>query len=195
MPLSASTGAWIEPDLDRRLALIRGWTALPDFASVNMEEKGAIEVCRALLEIGVGIEAGISDVGQVGQLKGSGLAGTCLRILIEPVEPDIAQAIAATRAINAALDAAGIGLPRLSHGFEATTWPVFDLALELGHDSRIGLEDTLHLPDTRVAADNAALVEAARERAAARVADRGHASHGSRRMPHKGPLARSRSMP
>lgn len=139
-------------------------SALPDFASVNLSEEGAIEVCRALIEKGVGVEAGIGAEGEVGLLAASGLAPRCLRILIEPVEPDAADALATVRAVNAALDTAGIALPRLTHGFEATTWPVFGLALELGHDSRIGLEDSCHLPDGSAATDNAALVEAARAR-------------------------------
>ncbi len=164
VPLGVSTGAWIEPDLGRRLALIRAWTALPDFASVNLSEEGAIEVCSTLIEKGVGVEAGIGADDEVRLLAESGLAPRCLRILIEPVEPDPADAIATVRAVNAALDTAGIALPRLTHGFEATTWPVFELALELGHDSRIGLEDSCHLPDGSAAADNAALVEAARAR-------------------------------
>jgi uncharacterized protein (DUF849 family) len=164
VPIGVTTGAWIEPDLDERLALIRDWILLPDFASVNLEEEGVFEVCRALIEKGVGVEAGIGAVDEVGRLARSGLARSCLRILIEPVEPDAGPAIATVRAVDAALEAAGITLPRLTHGFEATTWPVLDLALALGHDTRIGLEDTLHLPDGRVAADNAALVEAARTR-------------------------------
>lgn len=39
VPVGVSTGAWIEPDLERRLVLIRGWSA-PDYASVNLSEDG-----------------------------------------------------------------------------------------------------------------------------------------------------------
>lgn len=35
---------------------------LPDFASVNWHEDGADEVAAALLEIGVGVEAGLWHV-------------------------------------------------------------------------------------------------------------------------------------
>src|SRR5690242_889042 len=59
VPVGVSTGAWIEPDLDRRLDLIRAWRA-PDFASVNLSEEGAGQVMEALIEAGVGIEAGIA---------------------------------------------------------------------------------------------------------------------------------------
>ena len=34
VPVGVSTGAWIEPDLERRTGLVRRWSA-PDYASVN----------------------------------------------------------------------------------------------------------------------------------------------------------------
>ena len=43
---------------------------------------------------------------------------------------------------------------------DATAWPLFDQGMRRGHDSRIGLEDTLVLRDGQVAEDNAALVQA-----------------------------------
>jgi len=45
---------------------------------------------------------------------------------------------------------------------EAATWPLLEAALDRGLDVRIGLEDTLRLPDGSLAPDNAALVAAAR---------------------------------
>lgn len=48
--------------------------------------------------------------------------------------------------------------PILLHGESAGAWPVLNLALREGLDTRIGLEDTPHLPDGRVADDNAELV-------------------------------------
>ena len=45
VPVGVSTGAWIEPDLERRLELIAGWSA-PDYASVNLSEDGAAETMR-----------------------------------------------------------------------------------------------------------------------------------------------------
>ena len=45
-------------------------------------------------------------------------------------------------------------------------WPLLEIALRRGYDVRIGLEDTLYLPDGHLAADNAQLVAAAHERAA-----------------------------
>src|SRR5581483_6152090 len=48
VPIGVSTGAWIEPDLSQRLALLAGWQALPDFASVNLHEDGALDMARLL---------------------------------------------------------------------------------------------------------------------------------------------------
>ena len=44
------------------------------------------------------------------------------------------------------------------HGTEATVWPMMDEAITRGYDVRIGLEDTLVMPDGRIARDNAELV-------------------------------------
>jgi uncharacterized protein (DUF849 family) len=54
--------------------------------------------------------------------------------------------------------------PRLLHGFEHSAWPLLDIALQRGYDTRIGFEDTLFMPDGSRAPSNAALVAAARER-------------------------------
>jgi uncharacterized protein (DUF849 family) len=55
------------------------------------------------------------------------------------------------------------GAGRLLHGYGATTWAMLARAADLGFATRIGLEDTLVLPDGTEAPDNAALVAAARE--------------------------------
>jgi uncharacterized protein (DUF849 family) len=51
VPVGVSTGAWIEPDLERRLDLIRAWSA-PDYASVNLSEAGSERVMQALVRRG-----------------------------------------------------------------------------------------------------------------------------------------------
>src|SRR3954453_16292329 len=58
VPVGVSTGAWIEPDLTRRLELISEWNE-PDYASVNVSEDGAFDVMRALKGRGIGVEAGV----------------------------------------------------------------------------------------------------------------------------------------
>ena len=83
VPVGVSTGAWIEPDLARRCALIQAWRA-PDYASVNLSEAGATTVMQALLRVGVGIEAGVWSVEDADRLASTGLGQSVTRILIEP---------------------------------------------------------------------------------------------------------------
>ena len=61
----------------------------------------------------------------------------------------------------ALLDGAGIDLPRLLHGLDATVWDFYRETLARGLDARIGLEDGKHLPSGATAEDNAALIRAA----------------------------------
>jgi uncharacterized protein (DUF849 family) len=165
VPVGVTTIALAEPDPARRLSLVRSWTLLPDFASVNFSEAGAADLCTALLEIGVGVEPGLSTAGDAQLLIATGIAGRCLRLLFEPEEQNLDAALATVAAIEVVLDTAGVRTPRLLHGLEGTAWSLLDIALERGYDVRVGLEDTLRLPDGRPARDNAQLVAAARSRA------------------------------
>jgi len=153
-PVGVSTGAWIEPDVQRQVAAICGWAGAdaPDFASVNLFEQGADEVRAALLGIGVGIEGGLRDAADASRVEPEGL----VRILIEPVEEDGAAAWATAQATAERL---AIEAPLLAHGSGLATWTVVDQAAACGWDVRIGLEDTLQLADGRLAAGNAELVE------------------------------------
>jgi uncharacterized protein (DUF849 family) len=159
--VGVTTGAWAEPDVERRLAAIEAWTELPDHASVNWHEAGADEVAALLLRRGVAVEAGLWDAAGFEVWKRSPVRGECLRVLIElPDEP--AQTVRAhAEAMIAHVELEEPGIPILLHGEEGSTWPVFDLAVELGVALRIGLEDTLVLPDGSTAPGNAALVRAA----------------------------------
>jgi uncharacterized protein (DUF849 family) len=159
VPIGVSTGAWIEPDPQRRAALIATWRE-PDMASVNLGEEGAEMVMTALVGAGIGIEAGIWSVADVERLVATGMADGLTRVLVEIVVPTGDPAVEALR-IDAALDAAGITAPRLHHGEGSAAWPVLRQAIELRRDIRIGLEDTFLLPDGSPAASNAALVRSA----------------------------------
>ena len=67
--------------------------------------------------------------------------------------------------INAIEDVLGNALPhvpRLIHGTDGAAWVLLERAIRDGHVSRIGLEDTLMLPNGQPAADNADLVRAAK---------------------------------
>ena len=166
IPIGVSTGAWIEPDIERRLWQVRAWKVVPDFASVNFSEAGTPELCTALLEMGIGVEAGLWSPEDAQLLLALGIGQRCTRVLIELVgEQDLDQAVAAAEQIVELLDDAAIQVPRLLHGEERNAWPLLDLALARGFDIRIGLEDTLVLPDGTRTRDNATLVAVARQRA------------------------------
>lgn len=164
VPVGVTTGAWIEPDLERRLAMIRTWTA-PDYTSVNISEPGSTEVMRALIERGIGIEAGVWTVEDAEALAASGLGDRVLRVLVEPGEQQVgksvAGALALVEAIHRRLDQAGITAPRLQHADGAVTWAVLEDAIRRGVDTRIGLEDTLQGPDGEVIPGNTDLVRIA----------------------------------
>ncbi|BDE38451.1 3-keto-5-aminohexanoate cleavage protein [Streptomyces lividans] len=172
VPVGVTTGAWAEPGPAARVARIRSWTALPDHASVNWHEPGAEEVAAALIERGVAVEAGIwSGTEGAALFRRSPLGPRVLRVLAEVTDPDPAAARDSAHALLARLGTAH-GRPVLLHGEEGGAWPVLRLAGRLGLATRIGLEDTLRLPDGCRAASNAELVTAGtREWAAAR---RGH---------------------
>jgi uncharacterized protein (DUF849 family) len=160
VPVGVSTGSWIEPDPERRAALVAGWRA-PDYASLNLYEEGYEAVAWALLDSGIGIEAGIETEADVERLVSSGLDTRVLRVLIEVVDEEPTAAADHALALDRALDEAGVQAPRLHHGAGDATWAVIAQAADLGRDLRIGLEDVLTLPNGDLAPDNAALVGSA----------------------------------
>ncbi|MFD5100359.1 3-keto-5-aminohexanoate cleavage protein [Streptomyces albidochromogenes] len=161
VPVGVTTGAWAEPDPRRRAEQVRAWTVLPDHASVNWHEPGAEEVAAALLERGVGVEAGLwSGTDGVRRFLASPLAPRVLRVLAEVTDTDPATAESSARALLAELGGAR-GAPVLLHGEDGGAWPVLRLARALGLATRTGLEDTLLLPDGRPACSSAELVRAA----------------------------------
>jgi uncharacterized protein (DUF849 family) len=160
-PLGVTTGAWIEPEVERRMHAIATWTELPDYASVNWHEAGASRVADLLHRRGVRIEAGIWDATGLAAWRDSPLRGECLRVLIEL--PDEAAEVVRehAEALIAHVRAEESDIAILLHGEERSAWPALALAAELGLESRVGLEDTLVMPDGRPAFDNASLVRAA----------------------------------
>lgn len=161
VPVGVSTGAWIEPDLERRLELVRSWRA-PDYASVNISEQDSEQVMEALLTAGVGIEAGVWSVMDAERLAASGFGDRLVRILIEPVDAEPAGAVELVEGIHRTLDRLGLNTPRLQHGDGAATWVLLRDAVRRGLDTRVGLEDTVLDPDGARTAGNKALVRAAR---------------------------------
>jgi uncharacterized protein (DUF849 family) len=161
VPISVSTGNWIEQDDARQLACVRGWGALPrearpDEASVNLSEATAPQVMQALLDGGIGVEAGLASVEDAERLLGLGLLPRCRRVLVEmdDVEPAAAEAVAT--AILALIGE--VGPERQLHGFGRSAWPMARRAAAHGLMLRLGLEDVAEMPDGTPATGNAALV-------------------------------------
>lgn len=162
VPVGVTTGVRSEPDPVRRLARVRAWTALPDHARVDWHEPGAEALAAALLDRGVAVEAGLrSGTAGPARFLRSSLAPRVLRVLAEVTGPSPATAESTARALLAALSRSPHARPVLLHGSGATAWPLLRLARQLGLASRIGLEDTLLLPDGTPARSNAQLVSAA----------------------------------
>jgi uncharacterized protein (DUF849 family) len=108
IPVGVTTGPWLEPDLPRRLELVRAWQA-PDYATVNLSEPGAAEILKALTDAGIGIEADVRTVADAellassglaagsGLAAASGLADSLLRICVAPTAISPAEAWPSSR--------------------------------------------------------------------------------------------------
>jgi uncharacterized protein (DUF849 family) len=161
VPLGVTTGAWAVADPKERATLVRTWSVLPDFASVNWHEPGAEALATALLERGVGVEAGLWHEQAVEAWLASPHRDQCFRVLLE-----LRDGLTATDSrLNADALLAAVGEKvrdqLLLHGEGSSCWPAVRYAAERGLATRIGLEDTLELPDGSIAPDNLALVRAA----------------------------------
>jgi uncharacterized protein (DUF849 family) len=138
VPVGVSTGAWIEPDISRRVTLINSWALLPDFVSVNLGEPGALRVLEAVAgRRGVGLEAGIWSADDARYLLA--LTGiNWLRLLFEPTEAEVDRAHATVDAIEAVLNGVLPDIPRLLHGTDETCWAMLERAARSGYGSRVG---------------------------------------------------------
>jgi uncharacterized protein (DUF849 family) len=158
VPVGVTTSAEIEPDHERRIELVRAWRA-PDYTSVNVSEKGATEMIEALVEAGIGIEAGVWSVEDAERLAASGLGGRVTRILVGPGELQLQD----SEDIHLALDRFGLAAPRLQHGDGRSRgfcwWTQFAGASTPASVSRT----PLYGPDGERATGNEALVRAARQ--------------------------------
>ena len=158
LPLGVTTGFWALPDRDARQRAVEGWTVLPDFASLNWHEPGSPELAEVLLGKGLGVEVGLFHLEAAASWAESRMAQHCMRVMIElQADEDVAVADAMLERIAAA----GSPAPVLLHGLDESCWPLLEHAGVCGVQTRIGMEDTLKLPDGTVAPDNAALVSAA----------------------------------
>lgn len=160
LPLGVTTGLWALPDEKQRLSAVEAWTELPDFASVNWHEPGADKLADLLLSRGVGVEAGLFHAEAAAGWAASEFATHCMRVMVElSGEGDVAAADDLLSQVMAVRSPA----PVLLHGFDQSCWPLLEHAGRRGVQVRIGLEDTLQLPDGSTAPGNAELVSAARQ--------------------------------
>jgi uncharacterized protein (DUF849 family) len=158
IPIGISTAEWIEPDSAERYRQVMAWDVLPDFASVNFNEPGAVALAELLISRGVGIEAGLGSVLSIENFVGSKIGPRCLRALIEPEEQEMKEVVAVVGILEAFLNRAGLKIPRLLHGYNATAWDFVGLASARGYDTRIGFEDTVVMPDGSPAPGNGAII-------------------------------------
>jgi uncharacterized protein (DUF849 family) len=125
-----------------RIEAIRAWRHPPDVVSLNLVEEGAVELGGALLERGIGIEAGVFTLADADRLLDAPWAAEVHRVLVEVIfEHDEGAAVNLARAIDAHV--AALGRPRLWHGDARANWAVVDAGLAARVDVRVGLEDTL----------------------------------------------------
>lgn len=162
--IGTTTGLWTVESHAQRMEYLAAWPAdaLPDFASVAFCEEGAAEAADLVLERGMILESAVWSMNDVPALLAAPSLHRNVRVLIEPETEDPDEAVAACREIAAVLREAGVTAPILYHGYDETVWPVVFAAIEDGHETRIGFEDGLTLPDGQAPADNAELIAAVR---------------------------------
>jgi uncharacterized protein (DUF849 family) len=161
IPVSLSTSAEIEPDPERRRALVGAWTELPELVTANQGEEGIADLCSLLLERGIGIEAGLLSLADAHAFIASGMVDHCVRAMVEPLGEHPDDALAEAEAIEEVLAAGGVSLEQVHHGDGLASWAVNRRAAARGHGIRTGLEDTPVLPDGSLASGNGELVAAA----------------------------------
>ena len=105
-----------------------------------------------LLDRGIGVEAVLQSGTEAAEhFAGSPVRDQVLRVLASVID----ATPRATGTAAALLPRIPPVAPVLLHGRGRGAWPTLVLALERGLGTRIGLEDTLQLPDGSVAGDNA----------------------------------------
>lgn len=137
-----------------RARLIGSWGPLaagrPDIASVRVDQPGWRALAQALHQVNVKVELVVTEPVDLGELPG-GVSRITVTATRETAESLLARV-------------EPLGLPVLLHGRDADAWTVLDYAALLEHHVRMGLEDTLRMPDGRQAKNNAELVALARRR-------------------------------
>ncbi len=135
IPISLSTSASIERDVERRFRSIAAWFEMPDLVSANQGEDGILDICELLLDRGVGIEAGLLSIKDAQRFVASGLASHCRRVLIEPLDADPDDAVQHADAMERVVLDADIALQQVHHGDGIASWAVNRRAVARGMGS------------------------------------------------------------
>jgi uncharacterized protein (DUF849 family) len=157
IPVGVTTGAWAATK-SNSLDLVRSWEVRPDHVSINFHEPGAERLARRCMEEGIQVDAGVwTGTDGITHLEESGLAPHCRRILIEVTmaAPEREGALALIGRLTPYRHLV------LLHGEDEVAWPAIGWAREYRLLTRIGLEDTLALPDGTVTTGNVELVRTA----------------------------------
>lgn len=164
IPVGLTTREGIRTDASRGFTQMKAWQTLPDYVSVNLSEHDAAPLIDLMFAKGIGVEAGLATAADAHKFVKLAAARACLRILVEiDFEKDVAAALALADEIIGIINDRRFELPILLHGFDHTMWPLYRRSRELGVDARLGFEDGLALPDGAIAADNLAIIDAARD--------------------------------
>ncbi|HKH53335.1 MAG TPA: 3-keto-5-aminohexanoate cleavage protein, partial [Mycobacterium sp.] len=113
---------------------------------------------RVLRDKGLGVEVGLFHADAVASWAESEMVEHAMRVMIELRGHDD---VAVADDVLARVHAANSPAPVLLHGLDESCWPLVQHAGTRGLQTRIGMEDTLRMPDGSTAVDNAALVSAA----------------------------------
>ncbi|HEX2052383.1 MAG TPA: hypothetical protein VHJ78_01475, partial [Actinomycetota bacterium] len=124
--------------------------------SVNVHEKGWVDVCSAARSVGIGVELGVWTSGDAVTLRANGVPPGTTRVLAESTVTDPETAVAEAVRILRALGS--LPVPVLVHGEETGAWPVLEYAMRMRIDTRIGFEDVLVTPRGWLATGNDHLV-------------------------------------
>ena len=111
-----------------------------------------------MLEKNIPIEAGLTSPADANKLLETGLYKKCFRILIEPQEQHVNDAIINISTIEKIINPIVGEQSVLLHGFDNTVWDLLLLAHQKGYDTRIGFEDTIFSQTGRQAKSNAELI-------------------------------------
>lgn len=114
---------------------------------MNFQKDGAEEVANALLDCGVGVEAGVWHEEGARRFLNYARRPQCRRLMFEMPDESPSTAEAVLQGANEVLGGVSGAHDLIVHGEGRSAWPMLGLALDKGMGARIGLEDTVWLPD------------------------------------------------